>query len=444
MCVFLCVCPLQILLSAVAMADPSSAQTALPSPDASPSSPSSSSPIVWFDRLADVEAQCVMTFCSAPDLLHLARTCRRLHHLADAPFPWRHLLHDLGVTPVDRWGHHEHRGLISHAPLGLAFCVFPPASSKEKWSLSLEALISHPLPNRLHRLDAGEASSMMQSIHWVLVLASPQVSQLRVLVIHNLNSSCKISKDLMASIVALRYLHTLHIAPAGGTGSRLAELAACPALTSLTVRDLPNSALRHLNGCLGLVRLFVSAPALYRSGNLFDLFEAPYASRLEQLTIDAGLLTNPNQSSWAPVFFALKSLRTLRLQHCRDMDAILPHLWNAPLLREVAIRVDFAASQQHLPSVGALAQMLASSNRIFLRLESVVTNGSNKDQRQAAGYRIEMAEELEPFRDRISVVHTWQPLSGVEMQGVSWQVSQARVAEMERAAMEPAGNRTQS
>lgn len=375
--------------------------------------------VVWFDRLADVEAQCVMTFCCAHDLLHLARTCRRLHHLADAPFPWRHLLHNLGVTPVALWNRHEHRGLISHAPLGLAFSVFPPESAKHKESLSLEALISHPLPNRLHRLDAGEASSLLQSFHWVVVLSSPQVAQLRILVIHDMNSSCKLSKDLMAAIVALRHLHTLHIAPAGGTGVRLAELTVCPALISLTVRDLPKTVLRHFDGCAGLVRLSVSAPSLYKTGSLFDLFDAPYAPRLEHLAFESAHLMNLPKSSWDQAFFALKSLRTFRMEHCRGMDAILPHVWNAPLLREVTLVLDFGASHHNilprdslLPSVGSIAQMLASSSRLYLRLESAVSMCGRKDAHQQWGHRIEAAVELDSFRDRIAIVHrpdAWKP-----------------------------------
>lgn len=434
----MCFCflsPLQIPFVAVAMAESLSTE---PAPSASgSSSPSPPPAIVWFDRLADVEAQCVMTFCSAHDLLHLARTCRRLHHLADAPFPWRHLLHDLGVTPIELWDRHEHRGLISHAPLGLAFSVFPPESSKNKSSLPLETLISHPLPNRLHRLDAGQASSLLQSFHWVVVLSSPQASQLRVLVLHNMNSSCKISKDLMAAIVALRHLHTLHIAPAGGTGVRLAELAACPALTSLTVRDLPKSVLRHLDGCLGLVRLFVSAPSLYKGCCLFDLFEAPYAARLEHLAFDSAQLMNLSKSSWDQAFFALKALRTFRMEHCRGMDALLPHVWNAPLLREVSLMMNFCASHINvqpkdclLPSIGALAQMLASSSRIYLRLESATTNWARKNARQDWSRTFETAEELDPFRDRITVVYDGKPLSGEKQQDMGLSVSHARVADM--------------
>jgi len=333
------------------------------------------------DHFAQLPADCVTLVLQPLDntsRLAAAATCKRMFSDTLQPLAWKHT-EPLRITDeqlqVQQYRQHAAHSLLQLAPVHLLLQdeYVPPSclqlgcirhlerleQGQHYWA-DLSPLLPHPATQQLHQLKLSEHGARIPE-NWRLTSALPHLSSLDVS-----SSTAEWSPQLREAI-----------------GQCLAQLLARAQLTELALHGFSST-----NGDSILLPLLQSAGHL-RSLHLGCIFlwqagadtVSQFASLGAALPHLQEFSAAQFRSSTVPtaegrrLFSTLRSLHTLRLVHCDEVDALLPLLTKCAQLRHLHI-VAHSMVASMKPSLDALAVLQAALPQ--LRIESTENFGDNR------------------------------------------------------------------
>ena len=389
---------------------------------ASSAAPSSPSLLL---RLASVAIQLVAQFLGVADKLALARCSRRMLHECAQPLAWRDGLPLVvsaaaaaaaGCDPAVRL---RRSALLRHCPVHFL------------WDAPTTVATVTALPN-LHTLEVWHSARLFVT-EWPSLLSHPALRQL-----HSLRFPYPASAPLPDAVLqlaahSLPQLRTLTLAGAESDAA-LAPLLALPSLTELTFDCGPlqvdhSAALSVIAQCARLQILTLRSP-LFGPGDLRSFLCAlGRTAQLRHLALEYFCAAvefegqpPPTDADWRAGLSALGGLQSLRLRRIFGLDALLPLLSSAPVLRSLQLDLeadysrDAAAFGSCLPSAAAVRGLLEAVPLLQVQLHMAASAdewaGAENDEdegeadERARQWSSLQAEFASPQWQRVQIVTT--------------------------------------
>ena len=329
------------------------------------------------DVLADVELASCYHGLTLGERLILARTCRRMQHVAESKLAFQ-------CSSIVLNSNDPHLALLDsatslkHVPLTIRLRAQTPKQWDALWSIKSWSRVVELDTTVVVRLNDAQWRRILQQ----------DLSALRIISNRQMCSSSDVTADTIQRILALPKLHTLEMAPLYVRPADWTALASAPHLTSLHLCDNPlSSLLPSIAQCTSLLHFRLTRPGL-SAARFAAFFSSPHFRSLQSLFISDCVGFNalqPKPESPAPdfvaAFGALKSLQSLSLSRIDQIDALLAGISACPSLTSLLIRpMDLPSS---VPSTESLVDVFASHRTVHVTLVADLSVSSLSDLHRA-------------------------------------------------------------
>ena len=269
--------------------------------------------------LPDIAVQLVAHFLPLPQILQLARCCKRLQSSLDSPFTFKHCPPLFLVYSSDRLCNFS--GPLRHARMAVYWLLH--SSAIEASPHDVQGLLDSNAC--IHSLDASYCQHVPVPLLISLLSGSRIKTSLRELILQRGHMPSSTNVDLIRTVCAMPHLQSLTLGHCCGPLKDWSSIPAPPSLTSLTFFP-GNSAMFALP--------FLRAPSLkhlhLKKAGLAPVLPEGSSSPINLCSILRGLpietlvIDDCHDPLSLPLLLAsLSSLTTLHLRRCAFVDSIV-------------------------------------------------------------------------------------------------------------------------